>query len=350
MKSLIKNILRLLLFILFVLIGFLLFSTFTDYQPIEKINLFKDSQVVNLKEKNFTIMTWNIGYAGLGSNMDFFYDGGKSVRDTKKRTLKNLKNITNFIASQNTVDFILLQEVDVDSKRTYYINERDSIENSKPNFLSLYANNYLVKFVPVPLTNPMGYVHGGLQTLSKSIPAESNRFSFPGNYDWPTSLFMLDRCFLSNRYQLFNNKELIVINTHNSAFDDGSLKNQQMEYLKIFVENEYSKGNYVVVGGDWNQNPPGLDPSKFGKYDESNKFKLSSIDQNFLPEGWQWVYDSELATNRSNVTPYEAGESSTTVLDYFLISPNLKANFVSTIDLEFKNSDHQPVFMNFTFN
>ena len=39
------------------------------------------------------IVAWNIGYGGLGSNMDFFYDGGTRIRDTKARTLENLKGI-----------------------------------------------------------------------------------------------------------------------------------------------------------------------------------------------------------------------------------------------------------------
>ena len=292
-------------------------------------------------------MSWNIGYAGLGDNMDFFYDGGTKVRDTEERTKENLKHIINFISSQNNIDFMLLQEVDVEAKRTYYINERDSIEKHMPNFLSLYADNYLVNFVPVPIEEPMGYVQAGLQFLSKHVPAKSIRHAFPGNFSWPTSLFMLDRCFMANHIKLKNGKELILINTHNSAFDDGSLKEQQLDYLKAFLEVEYEKGNYFVVGGDWNQNPPGLDISKFGEHSDSESFQLSIIDKEIFPSDWQWVFDPNLATNRSNVKPYTKGETSTTVLDFFLVSPNLKVNFITAINLEFKNSDHQPIIMNF---
>jgi len=280
--------------------------------------------------------------------MDFFYDGGTKTRDTEERTLENLHQIVDFISSQSNIDFMLLQEVDVEAKRSYYINERDSIEKYLPDYLSLYADNYLVKYVPVPISDPMGYVQAGLQFLSNYIPMESVRYSFPGNYSWPTSLFMLDRCFISNRYNLKNGKELIIINTHNSAFDDGALKKQQLEYLKQFLEIEYTKGNYFVVGGDWNQNPPGLDISKFGKHSNSENFQLSMLDKEIFPSDWQWIYDPNIATNRSNVKPYTKGETSITVLDFFLLSPNLKANFVTSIDLEFKNSDHQPIIMNFS--
>ena len=347
MKKIIKYLAGGIAVAIVLFIGFLACATLSDFQPEEKIELLKSKEGYPIKEQTFTIMSWNIGYAGLGDNMDFFYDGGTKVRDTKERTIQNLNQILEFISSQHNIDFYLLQEVDVHAKRSYYINERDSIEKRMPNYLSLYTDNYMVKFVPVPILEPMGYVQAGLQFLTKKVPVESNRYAFPGNYSWPTSLFMLDRCFMANRYKLDNGKELIIINTHNSAFDDGSLKQQQLEYLKIFLEAEYEKGNYFVVGGDWNQNPPQMNTSQFGDYADSENFQLSMIDESIFPSDWQWVYDANTATNRSNVSPYIKGETSTSILDFFLISPNIKANFITTIDLEFKNSDHQPVIMNF---
>ena len=354
MKSIIKVIYKVTAFFLLLFILFLSYATLTDFQPKEKIQLFKQENAREITNNNFTILSWNIGYAGLGDNMDFLYDGGNKVKDTEKRTIKNLNNIIEFLSAQGKLDFMLLQEVDVKAKRSYYINQRDSIENkfrfdsrNSMAFLSIFAYNYNVPHVPVPFTEPMGYVHSGLQSLSKYVPTNSTRFAFPGNYSWPKSLFMLDRCFLSNRYKLKNGKELIIINTHNSAFDDGSLKKQQLESLRKYLLTEVEKGNYFVVGGDWNQNPPGLNTNKFSKYDKSKEFKLSMINKDIFPANWQWVFDPNIATNRSNITAYKKGESATTVLDFFLISPNLEANFITTIDLDFKNSDHQPVIMNF---
>ncbi len=347
MKTLLKSLLIIISIIILFFGGFLAFASLTDYQPEEQITLLDHDEFSKISDSSFTIMTWNIGYAGLGDNMDFFYDGGTKVRDSKKRTQNNLNHILNFLKSQGNLDFILLQEVDVKAKRSYRINEKASIEKITPNYLSLYANNYLVNYVPVPYYEPMGYVKAGLQSLSKKIPAKSTRYAFPGNYDWPTSLFMLDRCFIASRFQLKNGKELIIINTHNSAFDDGSLKKQQLEYLKLFLEQELQKGNYFVVGGDWNQNPPGIDTSKFGNYSNSKNYQLSIIDKKLFPSNWQWVYDPSTATNRSNVTKYIKGETSTSILDFFLISPQLKVNFITTINLDFKNSDHNPVIMNF---
>ena len=58
------------------------------------------------------IVTWNIGYGGLGGNMDFFYDGGTRIRDTKARSLENLKGILAEMKALDA-DIYLLQEVEI---------------------------------------------------------------------------------------------------------------------------------------------------------------------------------------------------------------------------------------------
>ncbi len=347
MKKILKYTLFLILGIILFLGGFLFYSTLSDFQPEPEILILEPSDYSSISDSAFTVMTWNLGYAGLGSDMDFFYDGGKQVRTSEENTKRNLNQIINFIQLQKNVDFFLFQEVDVQAKRSYYINQRDTIEKVLPEYLSLFAENYIVDFVPVPFTEPMGSVRAGLQTAGKYIPTLSMRYSFPGNFDWPTRIFELDRCFMVNRYQLVNGKELLIINTHNSAFDDGTLKRQHLDYLIAFLKKEAEKGNYFVVGGDWNQNPPGLDVSRFGNHSDSESFILSMIDKDLFPNKWVWAFDPSTPTNRSNVKPYEKGKSSTTVLDFFLLSPNLKVNFITAIDLNFENSDHQPVIMSF---
>lgn len=65
-----------------------------------------------------------------------------------------------------------------------------------------------------------------------------------------------------SRYSIENGKELVLINTHNEAFDEGgNTRTAQMKNIKEFVLNEDKAGNYVIVGGDWNQYPPDLKTS-----------------------------------------------------------------------------------------
>ena len=152
---------------------------------------------------------------------------------------------------------------------------------------------------------------------------------------------MLDRCFLVSRFPLNNSKELLVVNTHNSAYDDGSLRKQQMTYLKDFLLSEYAQGNYIIVGGDWNQSPYGLPPElPSHPFDTLN---LTYVDEGYPAPDWTWAYDPGIPTNRRVTTPYDRTTSLTTIIDYYLISPNIKVLGVSTLDLDFKYSDHQPV-------
>lgn len=323
---------------------FVAYASISDYKPKPTEVIFEsdfpDTIDVN---KSLRLMIWNIGYCGLSDDMDFFYDGGKQVRTSKENVNENYKFINSTLHNNDSLDFILLQEVDLHSKRSYFLNELDSFILTLPNFKSFFGKNYDVIFVPTPPTNPLGRVKSGLVSFTKFNPSSVTRFSFPGNYSWPVKLFMLDRCFLVKRFPTNNQKELIVINTHNSAYDDGSLKKQQMEYLKIFLTAEFEKGNYIIVGGDWNQNPPDIDYSDIKENSPTKRFVLNPINKDYLPDDWTWFYDSENPTNRYLNAPYEKGKTITPIIDFYLMSPNIFPESIKTQDYKFQHSDHQPV-------
>jgi endonuclease/exonuclease/phosphatase family metal-dependent hydrolase len=188
----------------------------------------------------------------------------------------------------------------------------------------------------------MGSVLSGIATFSKIKPASATRYAFPGEYGFPKQLFMLDRCFLVTRYPTTNGKELIIINTHNEAFDAGDIRKAQMAYLKNFVLNEFKKGNYIIAGGDWNQSPPDFIPEFI--HNQVNKDQMM-LPQDYLPAEWKWAYDKKTPSNRSVVTAYDPATTPTTVIDFFLLSPNIEAVSVKCINLDFENSDHNPVIL-----
>ncbi|MCP4722431.1 MAG: endonuclease/exonuclease/phosphatase family protein [Desulfobacteraceae bacterium] len=349
MKKIFKIILGLISIILLGFVGLVGYATLSDYKPAPTSLVFENQEAKKIAgQKQFNLMIWNIGYAGLSKDMDFFYDGGKQVRTDIKNVENNIAAIENFIEQQKDIDFFLFQEVDKNSKRSYFINEYSKISEIFPQFYSGFGKNYDVFFVPVPPANPLGSVLAGLQTLSRFEPASIVRHSFPGNYAWPQGLFMLDRCFLVSRYLLADTKkELVMINTHNSAYDDGTLRSIQMLYLKSFLNGEYEKGNYVIVGGDWNQCPPGFKPD-FSDNLMDNKNRMD-IKGDYLSE-WNWAYDSKIPTNRRLVVPYDKNTTLTTVIDFFLLSPNIEMVKVLGIDLGFEHSDHHPVKLKIKLN
>jgi endonuclease/exonuclease/phosphatase family metal-dependent hydrolase len=323
-----------------ILIGF---ATLTDFRPdVSEVfpNLKSTSDTIP-DSVEINLLIWNIGYCGLDKKMDFFYDGGTGVRTPEEQLKLNFASIRNFLQSNDSVDMLLLQEVDIKSKRSYRINEVEKLSEALVGFSSFYGKNYDVFFVPLPPMHPMGAVNSGLLSLSRIKPATTARYSFPGQYAWPKRLFMLDRCFLVMRFPVSNGRELLVINTHNEAYDDGTIRDQQMTYLKEFLLSEYKQGNYIIAGGDWNQCPSGFKPQFTGEvFDTLN---IKGIDINYIPLDWQWVYNPLVPTNRRLDISYTKGETLTTVIDFFLLSPNIRLRSIKTTDLGFENSDHQPV-------
>lgn len=332
-----------LLYLLFILI----YPTLTEYKPDQKIIL-KDTPGKGetlFSAETFTIMTWNIGYAGLGKEMDFFYEGGKRVRPTKEENRKYLTGISEFIKSKNSIDFLLLQEIDFKSRRSYKENQFSHLKEQLHNRDAVAARNYKSSFVPSPILDPMGSVDGGQATLSYPEISRAVRLATPGTYSWPLKLYMLKRCFLVSEYMLDNGKSLIIYNIHNSAFDDASdLREQELQLLKTLIEEDYKRGDYIVVGGDWNQNPPGWNIPKTSGY----KLKeLWTIPENYAPKGWHWGFDPALPTNRDVHEPFQVETTTCTLLDYYLVSPNISIQQVKTVDLKFENADHLPVIMTF---
>jgi len=327
------------------LFGLLLFATLTRYRPAhEEVLMLQKGAKALPADLKIEALTWNIGYAGLGDDMDFFYDGGKQVRSDRQRTMENLCAIKAFLESQKERDIILLQEVDRNAKRSWETDIYSAIQEVIPDASHFFAVNYRSPFVPVPIFNPLGKVHSGLVTISNIRPFHVSRHSYPGSYPWPGRLFNLQRCFLLKRYELSNGRQLLVVNTHNSAFDDGSQRYRQMEFLQEKLLAEYQQGNYIIAGGDWNQCPPGFSPDFQNHVFDYNE--LLHIPKDIFP-GWQWVYDPRFPTCRRLQKPYVSGQTPTTLIDFYLISPNVELIEVKTVDLGFINSDHNPVSASF---
>ncbi|MDR2652300.1 MAG: endonuclease/exonuclease/phosphatase family protein [Prevotellaceae bacterium] len=346
-RKILKFVLITCFFVVAACILFILTISLTDYKPEKEIVLTNMPKAAALNLDTIEILTWNIGYAGLDNNMDFFYDGGSKTRTGKYATLQNLDAITSFIAD-NSADFVFLQEVDRASTRSYNIDILSEITAKKPLYLAVYGINYNVLFIPVPISSPTGKVEAGILTLSRYIPSQSIRYAYPAKLSWLKKLFLLDNCFVMCRYPLTNGKQLILINTHNSAYDNGEQRREEMLVLKDFIIAEYEKGNYVIAGGDWNQIPPDENAKPYLGI-ATEYFTPLRIPDNLMPPTWKWISDGN-PTNRFLDMPYIKGKSKETLLDFFLISPNVKAIHTERIDKNYQHSDHNPVIGKFVLS
>jgi endonuclease/exonuclease/phosphatase family metal-dependent hydrolase len=349
-KKILKAVLILLAVLIIGFIGLIVYAVISDYKPKEKEIISQSDSPSMLKDSlTLSLLTWNIGYAGLDKDMDFFKDGGTKVITPEKNFRENITAIGEFLLKNDTVDFIYIQEIDKDSKRSYRFDEYEDISKKLPGYHPFYAMNYDVFFVPVPPSEPMGKVVAGLATFSKYAPESSARYSLPGDFGFPTQLFYLDRCFMVNRYKIENGKELVLINTHNEAFDEGGkIRKAQMEMLREFVLNEFNSGNYVIAGGDWNQYPPDFKPAfpaNKGFTGQVGNFYLTGIEPDYMPGEWKWVYDPSTPSFRTLTAAYDPAITPTSICDIFLISPNIESISAKCINLGFANSDHNPLIM-----
>lgn len=329
--------------ILVVLIGLIIFLSVTEYKPSEKesVTVSGQSDLVFAND-TVTVLSWNTGYAGLDANADFFMDGGTRIRPTDEYFVNVNMNNMGFRMQEMNPDFILLQEVDRNSARTYGIDQLTVYETQiKRN--SAFAYNYHCPFVPIPFP-PLGRMESGIVTLTGYQMENAERISLPCPFSWPVSTANLKRCLLVTRTPIEGSgKELVVVNLHLEAYDRGEGKVAQTNMLISVLEEEYEKGNYVIAGGDFNQAFPG----SLEQYPiKDPKLWIPDVlKESILPAGWQYAFDNQIPTCRLLNEPYNEETTQHYVLDGFIVSPNVEIISVSTIDEDFFNSDHNPVLL-----
>ncbi len=274
-------------------------------------------------------------------------DGGSGVSPTggRAKVEENLAGILAAIQEANA-QIVLLQEVDQSSVRTNRIDETAYYQQNT-GLNAAYAVNYQCGFVPFPLP-PIGAVKSGVLTLSAYQPAQAQRQSLPVPFKWPIRVANLKRCLLVERIPVADSgRELVLINLHLEAYDDGEGKAAQTRQLLDFIHQEYEKGNYVIAGGDFNQTFEGV--QRFGGSWEG-KWTPGVFTEDELPQGVRLVYDPSLPTCRSLDQAYTGDRDNHVfyLIDGFLVTDNVQVEDVHTVDLDFAYSDHNPMLMQVT--
>ena len=343
-----KKLLKVLGIVLLVIVvaagGFVVFLTATEYKPaaVEYI----DAPTLGEPETpgdSVRIVTWNVGYCGLGAEEDFVMDGGSGDgRPGKETFYAYYEGVLSELGALGA-DIYLLQEVDADSDRSCNFNEVEHFSEGRNARSSAYALNYSCPFVPFPWP-PMGKVTSGILTTSDFAVegGTAERIALPCPFSWPLRTANLKRCLLITRYALPGTEaELVAVNLHLEAYDDGEGKEAQTAMLLQILQEEYAKGNYVIAGGDFNQSfPDGTD-----RYPIASGADWTPGTLGDLPAGWRYAWDSAAPTCRLLNQPYSAGSSGTQfyVIDGFILSPNVEPVSVRTQDAEFAVTDHNPV-------
>lgn len=313
--------------------------------------------------KEYTASTYNIGFGAYTPDYTFFMDEGimadgtrtkgehgravskDSVETCTKGALDTIASLHNGTAP----DFMLFQEVDRNSDRSYHVNQVQATNSKFSEDASYYAQNFHTGFLAYPIPEFHGSVDAGLMTLSSVAATESTRRSYPVDQSFFAKFFDLDRCFMVTRYPTDDGHELVLINSHMSAYDaGGTMRAKQLAMLRDILTEERAKGNYVIAGGDWNHALAGS--LSLYSSDQQVPDWVAELKDSDLPEGFSVVKADNLAdvpSCRGDDIPYTKGHTYTTTVDGWIVSDNVKAQ-AENIDTGFAYSDHNPVLLRFT--
>lgn len=328
--------------LLFIAVIIVSYYTIREYRPEPLENIPASDGTERLSQgDSITVLSYNTGYAGLNKDADFFMDGGTEVQpDNKEEVESNLTGISNILLEQEA-DIYFLQEVDRNSKRTFYIDELAYYEGAL-SLQGMYACNFRCDFVPYPIP-PIGKVESGLVTMTDYTVSSATRIALPESFKWPIKTCNLKRCMLETRIPIADSdKELVLINFHLEAYDSGEGKIAQSRQLAEKLQEEYEKGNYVIAGGDFNQAFEGMDTYPLIRTDSWVPGIIGTDD---IPENFSFAVADNVPTCRLLNASYSGNyeESQVYVLDGFIISDNLQLESIENIDTGFEYSDHQPV-------
>lgn len=317
------------------------------------------SDIILTAKEEHSVITYNIGFGAYNHQFSFFMDSGEmkdgtqvvgsdSKAESKEVVIENTNNSIDFVDNLDA-DFYLFQEVDTKATRSYNVNQYEMLKRLGSEYSLSFANNFHSAFLMYPFTEPHGSVNSGLTTMSKYRINESIRKQYPVSTDFITKFTDLDRCFLLSRVPVDNGKELVLINTHMSAYDEGgAIRKEQLKVLNEVLEAEYEKGNYVIVGGDFNHDI--ADTKELFESNQNIPEWVYQLDDNDLEEGFTFVIADnykEVATCRSTDMPYVEGGNYTVVIDGFIVSDNIKSFRSENLDANFVSSDHNPVALYF---
>ena len=300
--------------------------------------------------ETYSALTYNLGFGAYTPDFSFFMDGGRSSWAKSKESVQNtIQGAGELIASYEP-DFALLQEVDLDSTRSYHVNEYSILKTCLSSYNSVFAQNYDSAFLFYPFTQPHGSSKSGIGLFSKYPVTSALRRSLPISTSF-SKFLDLDRCYSISRVPVDNGKELVIFALHMSAYGNSdAIREGQIAMLSADMQKEYEVGNYVLCGGDFNHDLKASDGDE-----EEHESWAYPFPREALPEHFSFCIDalSEEERNamwnsaRNADMAYVPDVTYTVTLDGFIVSDNIECLTYENVDTGYSYSDHDPVYMEF---
>lgn len=206
------------------------------------------------------IMTWNIRF-GAG-RLPWFGDScGDRVILTDDEVMTHLQGIADKI-NEVKPDILLLQEVDIGSKRSGYIDQVQWLLDHTYFNYGTYASAWKAQFIP---SDGLGRMDMGNAIMSRWKIIESERIQLPlrGDQDALTKYFYLRRNILKAKIDVPGVDNFYAVNIHTAAFSTDDTKKKHIDIFKYELYTLTGSGAYFVAGGDLNTLPPGATKTDF---------------------------------------------------------------------------------------
>jgi endonuclease/exonuclease/phosphatase family metal-dependent hydrolase len=234
----------------------------TSFKETEDAILYESKDYTSPRDPDSSIMvmTWNIRF-GIGRTPWFGDACGDNTIFGSDEIMPHLDSIVEQI---NLVkpDILMLQECDVKSQRTAYIDELQYILDHTYFNYAVYTSEWKAETIP---SDGLGRMDMGQVILScwPITDAKRTNLATRGDQSAIVNYFYLHSCLVSGKIKIPGFKEFNVLNIHASAFATDDTKKRHYEEFKAILDNLNTSGEYLIAGGDLNTLPPGTDTTDF---------------------------------------------------------------------------------------
>lgn len=206
------------------------------------------------------VMTWNMRF-GCGTIAWFGDCCGDRVVLSEAEVLPNMEKIA---ARINAIkpDVLLLQEVDIDAKRTAYMDQVQYLLDHTYLNYGVYASNWKSQFIP---SDGLGRMDEGNAILSPWPLDDATRYQLPlrNDIDALTRLFYVRENVMVARVNAPGVDNFYAVCTHLAAFSIDDTKKRQADECIAILRDLNAAGKHFVAGGDFNLLPPNADSTDY---------------------------------------------------------------------------------------
>ena len=227
----------------------------TSFEPVEDAVYYTKSllSAAPAPDSSIRVMTWNIRF-GIGRGPWFGDACGYKVIYDETEIMTQMVALAQRIQAAQP-DVLLLQEVDLQSKRSGYVDQlRWLLDNTYFNY-AVYGSQWKSQFIP---SDGLGRMHEVNAILSRWPISQAQRIQLAlrGDQDILEQYYYERCCIVKAVINVPGFNPFYTLNIHASAFATDDSKHQHLITLKQEMDKLDSQGFRFVAGGDFNTLPP----------------------------------------------------------------------------------------------